>query len=41
MWYLAFHAYDAEAAGAPTLRIEKLMWDDGGWPVSPSAEAGM
>lgn len=39
-WYLVFHAYDAQAAGTPTLRIEKLMWDDEGWPVSPSAMAG-
>lgn len=40
-WYLVFHAYDAEAAGTPTLRIEKLIWDTEGWPVSPSALAGI
>jgi arabinan endo-1,5-alpha-L-arabinosidase len=40
-WYLAFHAYDGDAAGTPTLRIEKLTWDDDGWPVSPSALAGI
>jgi arabinan endo-1,5-alpha-L-arabinosidase len=40
-WYLVFHAYDAEAAGAPTLRIETLIWDADGWPVSPSALAGI
>ena len=40
-WYLVYHAYDAEAGGTPTLRIEKLMWDDDGWPISPSALAGI
>jgi hypothetical protein len=38
-WHLVYHAYDAEAGGTPTLRIEKLIWDDDGWPVSPSALA--
>ena len=40
-WYLVFHAYDTEASGIPTLRIEKLIWDAEGWPLSPSALAGM
>jgi arabinan endo-1,5-alpha-L-arabinosidase len=29
--YLVYHAYDAEADGAPTLRISPLTWHDG-WP---------
>ncbi|HJO63709.1 MAG TPA: arabinan endo-1,5-alpha-L-arabinosidase [Sphingomonas sanguinis] len=31
--YLVHHAYDSEAGGAPTLRIEPLHWDAAGWPV--------
>ena len=31
--YLIHHAYDAEAKGASTLRIARLRWDAGGWPV--------
>jgi arabinan endo-1,5-alpha-L-arabinosidase len=30
---LAFHYYDGNAAGAPTLAIRKLAWDGDGWPV--------
>lgn len=30
--YIAYHAYDAEANGVPTLRMDVLMWDDDGWP---------
>ncbi len=30
--YLVYHAYDSEADGRPTLRINKLEWRDG-WPV--------
>lgn len=33
------HAYDANFGDVPTLRIEALMWDRDGWPVSPSASA--
>ena len=32
--YLAYHAYDKEAEGAPTLRIARLRWDADGWPVA-------
>ena len=31
--YNVYHSYDADAAGAPTLRISQLAWVDG-WPVS-------
>ncbi|MFN8447408.1 MAG: arabinan endo-1,5-alpha-L-arabinosidase [Anaerolineae bacterium] len=29
--YIVYHAYDALAAGTPTLRIAPLSWDDDGW----------
>lgn len=32
--YNVFHAYDAEDAGRPALRVAELAWDDQGWPVS-------
>ncbi|WP_437289559.1 arabinan endo-1,5-alpha-L-arabinosidase [Sorangium sp. So ce406] len=32
--YNIYHAYNAEANGAPTLRISDLAWDSGGWPIS-------
>ncbi|WP_437816443.1 arabinan endo-1,5-alpha-L-arabinosidase [Sorangium sp. So ce1078] len=32
--YNIYHAYDAEANGAPTLRISDLAWDSDGWPRS-------
>ncbi|MGH9880392.1 MAG: arabinan endo-1,5-alpha-L-arabinosidase [Pyrinomonadaceae bacterium] len=36
---LVFHAYDANARGAPTLRVASLIWDAAGWPtISPSAD---
>jgi arabinan endo-1,5-alpha-L-arabinosidase len=31
--YLIFHAYDSKDEGRPKLRIEKLKWDQDGWPV--------
>ena len=31
--WLVHHAYDAQANGVPTLRIEKLIWDEENWPV--------
>lgn len=40
-YFLIYHAYDKLAVGAPTLRIEKLIWDKDGWPMSPSALAGV
>jgi arabinan endo-1,5-alpha-L-arabinosidase len=36
-YYLVYHAYDAEAGGAPRLRIEELFWDEAGWPIAPSS----
>ncbi|MDB5118953.1 MAG: transporter substrate-binding protein [Sphingobacteriales bacterium] len=30
--YLVFHGYDASDNGKPKLRIEKLKWDNKGWP---------
>lgn len=32
--YNVFHAYDAQAGGAPRLRVAELAWDAEGWPVS-------
>jgi len=29
---LVYHAYDRENAGAPTLRVATLRWDNDGWP---------
>lgn len=37
--YMVYHAYDAEAAGTPTLRIDPLGWDDDGWPSIASEES--
>lgn len=31
--YLGFHGYDAQDQGKPKLRIEKLKWDNKGWPL--------
>jgi arabinan endo-1,5-alpha-L-arabinosidase len=31
--YLVFHAYDVSDNGKPKLKIEKLQWDENGWPV--------
>lgn len=31
--YLVFHGYDAHDQGKPKLRIEKITWDNAGWPV--------
>lgn len=32
--YIVHHAYDRDANGAPTLRIEHLRWGADGWPVA-------
>ena len=37
--WLVHHAYDAEANGIPTLRIEKLVWDEDNWPVVENTTA--
>jgi arabinan endo-1,5-alpha-L-arabinosidase len=31
--YLVFHGYDVKDNGKPKLRIEKMKWDESGWPV--------
>lgn len=31
--YIVYHAYDAVQGGTPTLRINRLEWDDDGWPL--------
>ncbi len=31
-YWIVYHAYDAQAAGIPTLRIAPLTWDSAGWP---------
>ncbi len=38
-WWLIYHAYDADMAGTPTLRISPLLWNSAGWPrpVTPIA----
>lgn len=32
-WVIARHAYDANAGGAPTLRVADLYWDADKWPT--------
>jgi arabinan endo-1,5-alpha-L-arabinosidase len=32
--YIAYHAYDTQRNGAPTLRIRPLIWEDDGWPIA-------
>ena len=32
--YIVYHAYDANAGGAPTLRISELAWESDGWPTA-------
>jgi arabinan endo-1,5-alpha-L-arabinosidase len=32
--YNLYHSYDAQAGGAPTLRIAELEWGVDGWPIS-------
>ncbi|MEG3175545.1 arabinan endo-1,5-alpha-L-arabinosidase [Sphingomonas sp. RB3P16] len=32
--YVAYHAYDRENKGAPTLRIAQVTWGPDGWPVA-------
>ncbi len=32
--YVAYHAYDREANGRPTLRIQRIGWSPDGWPVA-------
>lgn len=32
--FIVYHAYDRQADGAPTLRIQQLGWTEDGWPVA-------
>jgi arabinan endo-1,5-alpha-L-arabinosidase len=32
--YIVYHAYDTQASGVPTLRIQPLGWTGDGWPVA-------
>lgn len=32
--FIAYHAYDAQKGGAPTLRMAVLVWSPDGWPVA-------
>lgn len=33
--WLVYHAYDKRRNGAPILGIERLFWDEEGWPIAP------
>jgi arabinan endo-1,5-alpha-L-arabinosidase len=37
-WIVAYHSYDAQNNGAPTLRISDLYWDADGWPTFADAD---
>lgn len=37
--YIVFHAYDSNDGGKPKLRIEKLTWDEKGWPMVNSSSS--
>jgi arabinan endo-1,5-alpha-L-arabinosidase len=32
--YNIYHSYDAQANGAPTLRIAEMRWPSDQWPIS-------
>ena len=36
VYWVVYHAYDANQIGIPKLRIESLSWDSEGWPFLPS-----
>ena len=36
VYWMVYHAYDAQVNGIPKLRIESLSWDADGWPSLPS-----
>lgn len=37
VYWIVYHAYDAQEVGISKLRVEALTWDDAGWPHAPSA----
>ena len=36
IYWMVYHAYDANQIGIPKLRIESISWDVNGWPSLPS-----
>ena len=36
---LVYHAYDSEAGGVATLRINPIVWDDAGWPMVQASKS--
>lgn len=38
VYWMVYHAYDAQVNGIPKLRIESLSWDADGWPSLPSQQ---
>ena len=36
IYWMVYHAYDANQIGVPKLRIESIDWDADGWPTLPS-----
>ena len=36
VYWMVYHAYDAQVNGIPKLRVESLSWDADGWPSLPS-----
>jgi arabinan endo-1,5-alpha-L-arabinosidase len=36
VYWIIYHAYDANQIGIPKLRLEGLGWDDAGWPILAS-----
>jgi len=36
IYWMVYHAYDANQIGVPKLRIESIAWDEEGWPSLPS-----
>jgi arabinan endo-1,5-alpha-L-arabinosidase len=36
IFWMVYHAYDADQIGIPKLRIESIFWDTDGWPSLPS-----
>jgi arabinan endo-1,5-alpha-L-arabinosidase len=36
VYWMVYHAYDANQIGIPKMRIESLSWDAEGWPSLPS-----
>ena len=38
VYWMVYHAYDANQIGIPKMRIESLSWDAEGWPSLPSQD---